>query len=79
MGAANYSLGWIKIPDREHWLVRSPHGVIVGEVFQTHPGHRYFGLAYDITFHTLSGCIESYALRDIETAFLNMFMNKVLV
>lgn len=78
MSAASYSLGWIKIPDREHWLVRSPQGVIVGEVFQTRSGHRYFGLVYDIGFHTLSGCIESYALRDIESAFLNMFVNKVI-
>lgn len=71
-----YLVGWIKIPEREHWLVRSPRGNIVGEIFQTKEGRRFYALVYGRIYPTQSGCATSMNLRELVTLMTGVALNR---
>lgn len=72
----NYAIGWIKLPDREHWLVRNG-SQIVGELFQVQKGHQYYALVYDRVYKSPSGCLESTALHELEDFFNGLSFGEV--
>lgn len=69
-------VGWYKVPEREHWLVRAQNGDYVGEVFQTAPDRLFYGLMYGRIYPSKSGCAESRSLRDMVNIMTGFVLNR---
>lgn len=69
-------VGWIKVANREHWLVRCPDGTIIGEIFQVQGGHQYYALVYGRIYPSHSGCATSVSLRELTTLMTGVALNR---
>ena len=76
-----FLLGWVKIPNREHWLVRAPNGVFIGELFQLAPEleekpRKYYALIYGRIYPSPSGCAESYSIGEMVDLITGFVLNR---
>jgi hypothetical protein len=73
---SKYLVGWYKIPDKEHWIVKSPAGIPVGEIFQVQEGHQYYALVYGRIYPSHSGCAVSIHLRELVELMTGVALNR---